>query len=81
MNGNQISRNTDWPTFFLKNTHTVKKTTMLTQRLLSNRVQNLELGIILKIILNKGFKYLFLKKFHVREENVFLWYTKRIQHV
>lgn len=45
---------------------------MLTQhRLLSNRVQNLESGIILKIILNKRFKYLFLKKFHVREENVY----------
>lgn len=45
---------------------------MLTQhRLLSNRVQNLESGIILKIILNNRFKYLFLKKFHVREENVY----------
>lgn len=48
---------------------------MLTQhRLLSNRVQNLESGIILKIILNKRFKYLFLKKFHVREENVYNCY-------
>lgn len=71
MNGNQISRNTVTH-FFLKNTHIVKKTAMLTQhRLLSNRVQNLESGIILKIILNKRFKYLFLKKFHVREENVY----------